>query len=45
MEKIWYRNPSKSEVIGCCCVDEKNEWPRRTDKSRKKVKKKCEWTL
>ena len=18
MDKIWYRNPSKSEVIGCC---------------------------
>ena len=31
MDKIWYRNPWKSEVIG---GDEKNEWPRRTDKSR-----------
>ena len=31
MDKIWYRNPSKSEVIG---GDEKTEWPRRTDKSR-----------
>jgi len=34
MDKIWYRNPSKSEVIGRCCGDEKTEWPRRTDKSR-----------
>ena len=34
MDKIWYRNPSKSEVIGCCGGDEKTEWPRRTDKSR-----------
>jgi len=25
MDKIWYRNPSKSEVIGRCGVDEKNE--------------------
>jgi len=35
MVKIWYRNPSKSEVIGRCGEDEKPEWPRRTDKSRK----------
>ena len=34
MDNIWYRNPSKSEVIGRCGGDEKNEWPRRTDKSR-----------
>ena len=35
MDKIWYRNPSKSEVIDRCGADEKkNEWPRRTDKSR-----------
>jgi len=34
MDKIWYRNPSKSEVIGRCCGDEKNEWPSRTDKSQ-----------
>ena len=41
MDKIWYRNPSKSEVIGRCGGDEKPEWPRRTDKSRtlKKDKK------
>jgi len=34
MDKIWYRNPSKSEVIGRCSGDEKTEWPRRTDKCR-----------
>jgi len=28
MDKIWYRNHSKSEVIGRCDGDEKNEWPR-----------------
>ena len=40
MDKIWYRNPSKSEVIGRCDGDEKNEWPRRTDKktNAKKIK-------
>ena len=25
MDKIWYRNPSKSEVIGRCGGDEKNK--------------------
>ena len=25
MDKIWYRNPSKSVVIGRCGGDEKNE--------------------
>jgi len=25
MDKIWYRNPSKSEVIGRCGGDEKND--------------------
>jgi len=34
MDKIWDKNPSKSEVIGRCGGDEKTEWPRRTDKSR-----------
>jgi len=34
MDKIWYRNPSKSEIVGRCGGDEKNERPRRTDKSR-----------
>ena len=32
MDKIWYRNPSKLVVIGRCGGDEKNEWPRRTNK-------------
>mgnify|MGYP007133232601 CR=1 FL=1 len=35
MDKIWYRNPSKSEVIGRCGGMKKNEWPRRTDKSQR----------
>ena len=39
MDKIWYRNPSKSEVIGRCGGDEKTEWPRRTDKKKSNVKK------
>ena len=45
MDNIWYRNPSKSEVIGRCDGDEKTEWPRRTDKSRtlKKKEKKNYW--
>ena len=34
MDKIWDVNPSKSEVIGRCGGDEKNEWPRKTDKSQ-----------
>ena len=39
MDKIWYRNPSTSEVIGRLWRDEKTEWPRRTDKSQnKKIK-------
>jgi len=33
--------PLKSEVIGCCDGDEKNKWPRRTDKvERKKEERK-----
>ena len=35
MVKIWDRNPSKSEVIGRCCGDEKTEWPRRNAKIKK----------
>ena len=31
---LWDKNPSKAEVIGHCCGDEKSEWPRRTDKRR-----------
>jgi len=34
MDKVWDRNPSKSEVIGRCGRDEKTEWPRGTDNSR-----------
>jgi len=34
MDKIWDRNPSKSEVIGRCGLDEQTEWSCRTDKSR-----------
>jgi len=34
MDKIWYRNPSKLEVIGRGGGYEKNEWPRSSDKSR-----------
>jgi len=34
MDKIWYRNPSKSEVIGRCVGYEKSEWPRRTAKKK-----------
>jgi len=34
MDKILYRNPPKSEVIGRCGGDEKTEWPRRTNKIR-----------
>ena len=38
--KSGIENPSKSEVIGRFGGDEKNEWPGRTDKSRKLKKKK-----
>ena len=34
MDKIWYRNPSKLEVIGRCGGDEKTNDQARTDKSR-----------
>ena len=40
MDKIWYRNPSKSELIDRCVGDEKTEWPRRTDKSQTLKKRK-----
>ena len=40
MYKIWYRNPSKSEVIGRCYGDEKTNWPCRTDKYRTLKKQK-----
>ena len=35
MDKIWYRNPSKSEVIGRCCGDEKK---RMTTQKKIKIK-------
>ena len=38
MDKIWDRNPSKSEVIGRCGGDEKTEWPRGTDKTRENLR-------
>ena len=34
MDKIWYKNPSKSEVIGRYGGNEKTECPRRPDKRR-----------
>ena len=37
MDRIWDRNSSKSEVIGRCDGDEKNEW--QNDKSRTLIKK------
>ena len=37
--KYGIENPSKSEVIGRCDVDEKNKWPRRTDKKLNANKK------
>ena len=37
MDKIWYRNPSKSEVIGRCGGDEK---PRMITQNRQKSKAK-----
>ena len=37
MDKIWYRNPSKSEVIGRCGGDEKTTQNRQ--KSNAKLKK------
>jgi len=40
MDKIWYRNPSKSEVIGRCGGDLKTEWPRRADKKSNAKNKK-----
>ena len=42
MDKIWERNPSKSEVIARCDWEAKSEWRRRTDKvERWKEFKKC----
>ena len=38
MDKIWYRNPSKSEVIGCCGGDEKKMTTQNRQKSNVKKK-------
>ena len=47
MDKIWYRNPSKSEVIGRCGGDEKTNDHAEPTKSRmlKKIKKINLWCL
>ena len=34
MDEIWYRNPSKSKVMGLYGGDEKTKSPRRIDKCR-----------
>jgi len=40
MDKIWYRNPLKSEVIGCCGGDEKtNDHAEPTKVERSKTTK------
>ena len=36
MDKIWYRNPSKSEVIGRCGGDEKTNDTQNRQKSNAK---------
>ena len=42
MDKIWYKNPSKSEVIGRCGGDEKNRMAtqNRQKSNAKKINKK-----
>ena len=41
MDNIWYRNPSKSDVIGRCCGDEKtNNHADPTKKLNAKKKRK-----
>ena len=32
MDKIWYRNPSKSEVIGCCRIDKSRMLKKKVEK-------------
>jgi len=39
MNKIWDINPSKTEVIGRCGGDERNELAHRTNKSRMLTKR------
>ena len=43
MDKIWYRNPSKSEVIDRCGGDEKkpNDHAEPSKSNAKKILKKC----
>ena len=41
MDKIWYRNPSKSEVIGRCDGDEKlndHAEPTKVERIKKHIK-------
>ena len=40
MDKIWYRNPSKSEVIGRCGGDEKTNDHAEPQNKYKKMNKK-----
>ena len=40
MDKIWYRNPSKSEIIGRCGGDENTKWPTQNRKKVERYKKK-----
>jgi len=42
MDKIWYRNPSKSEVIGCCGgVKKLNDHAEQTKVERYKKLNRC----
>jgi len=34
MDTIWDRKTFDVGGLDCCCGDEQNEWPRRTDKNR-----------
>ena len=46
MDKIWYRNPSKSEVIGRCGGDEKkydNAEPTKVERQKKEKKEEKRW--
>ena len=46
MDKIWYENPSKSEVIGRCGGDEKtNDHAEPTSRTLKKTHKKQQQKL
>ena len=46
MDKNWYRNPSKSEVIGRCGGDEQNRMTTQNrQKSNAKKNKKTKQTL